>query len=348
MSKIAYLNQDNWNNFDYSFRYLDALASLLHVQTDVDATIEYENKIYLSYNSTLTTQNQKCVNFIQNILTNLNSYSNDHILGLYLIFNMDFIELAKKTRNHVDESGVDLLENFVTLHSKTKIPLISNIKKINNPEELDKYYTNQIVLSYKNILTYLLENKLDYHLGTFLRPLQDSYKLYNFLTKDYTYTDLIVLENPNNIHADSNIIDYFKSSKYLDKNYVGVSKLCCGYCHKYLEEAGYEHRGTHGVCDEKWKMTSPLEEKFKNSAIKIQEFDQNNQPVQYRKLSSDYFEEEIKVKLGKFVFFEGRTRQCYEVYSLDSIKKGCGDGYHEILIGEESFSYNTMGYWGVD
>ena len=73
MSKIAYLNQDNWNNFDYSFRYLDALASLLHVQTDVDATIEYENKIYLSYNSTLTTQNQKCVNFIQNILTNLNS-----------------------------------------------------------------------------------------------------------------------------------------------------------------------------------------------------------------------------------------------------------------------------------
>ena len=39
---------------------------------------------------------------------------------------MDFIELAKKTRNHVDESGVDLLENFVTLHSKTKIPLISN------------------------------------------------------------------------------------------------------------------------------------------------------------------------------------------------------------------------------
>ena len=103
----------------------------------------------------------------------------------------------------------------------------------------------------------------------------------------------MVLDNPNNIHADTNIIDYFKSSKYLDKNYVGVSKLCCGYCHKYLEEAGYKHRGTHGVCDEKWKMSSPLEEKFKNSAIKIQEFDQNNQPIQYRKLSYDYFEKDI-------------------------------------------------------
>jgi hypothetical protein len=79
MSKIAYQYQDNWNNFDYNFRYLDALASLLHVQSDVAATIEYENKIYLSYNNKLTTQNKKYVGFIQAILTNLNNYSNDHI-----------------------------------------------------------------------------------------------------------------------------------------------------------------------------------------------------------------------------------------------------------------------------
>ena len=45
------------------------------------------------------------------------------------------------------------------------------------------------------------------------------------------------------------------------------------------------------------KMNSPLEEKFKNSATKIQEFDQNNQPVQYRKLSIDGFEKDIYVTL---------------------------------------------------
>ena len=267
------------------------------MQTDVDATIEYENKVYLSYNSTLTTQNKKYVSFIQTILTNLSNYSNDHILGIYLTFNMDFIELAKKTRNHVDESGKKLLENFVKVYKITNGILEKNIKKAQDTESLNDFISD-IVSEYKNILLYLLENKLDYHLSTFLRPLQDSYKLYDFLTKeDYIYTDLIVLDNPNNLHADSNIIDYFKSNKYLDKNYVGVSKLCCGYCHKYLEDAGYKHRGTHGVCDEKWKMNSPLEEKFKNSATKIQEFDQNNQPVQYRKLSIDGFEKDIYVTL---------------------------------------------------
>jgi hypothetical protein len=293
MTKIAYQYQDNWKNFDYGFRYLDALASLLHVQTDVDATIEYEDNVYLSYNSTLTNQNKKYVNFIQNVLTNLKDYVPDHILGIYLTFNMDFIELVKKTRNHIDGDGRKLIETFVKSYKETNGVLEKNLKHAQKVENLDKF-THDIVLKYKSILLYLSENKFNYHLNTFLRPLQDSYKLYDFLVKSYMYKDLVVLENPNNLHADSNIIDYFKNSKYLDKNYVGVSKLCCGYCHKYLEEAGYKHRGTHGVCDDKWKMNSPLEIKFKSSAKKILEFDQDNPPPQHRRLS---FDEEIESEI---------------------------------------------------
>lgn len=295
MSKIAYINKDNWSQFSYKFRYLDALASLLHVQTDVDATIEYQDQVYLSYNKDLTNQNKKYVSFIQDtILSNLNNYSKDHVLGIYLTFNMDFIKLVKKTRNHVDEECLDLLVKFIESYNKTNGFIEKNFKKIKSPEELSSSIDN-IVDNYKNILGYLLEKNQDYHLNTFLRPLQDSYKLHEFLTQEYMYKNLVVIDNPKGLHADTNIVDFFKSSEYLDKNYVGVSKLCCGYCHKYLEERNYKHRGTHGVCDQEWKMDSPLEEKFKFYTKEILELNQLNPPQQHRRLSFDYFEKDILI-----------------------------------------------------
>lgn len=182
---------------------------------------------------------------------------------------------------------------FIEIHNKTNGFIEKNFKKIKSPEELSNSIDN-IVNNYKNILGYLLEKNQDYHLNTFLRPLQDSYKLHEFLTKEYMYQNLVVIDNPKGLHADTNIVDFFKSSgEYLDKNYVGVSKLCCGYCHKYLEERNYEHRGTHGVCDQEWKMDSPLEEKFKASAKEILELNQLDPPQQHRRLSFDLFEEKI-------------------------------------------------------
>ena len=310
MSKIAYQHQDNWKNFGYSYRYLDALASLLHVQTDVTAVLEENNVIYLSYNGTLAAQSKKCVSLIQNLLTNLSNYSNDHILGIYLTLNVDFISLVKKSRNHVDEEGKKLLEEFILGHEKVYGNLNKNINKVksSNAEDLEKYYTKQMVSNYTNILDYFsITKELNSHLNTFLRPLQDSYKLYYYLRDTNTiFNDLIVLDNPNNIHADTNIVHYFPNSKYLDKNYMGVSKLCCGYCHKYLDENNYQHRGTHGVCDDQWKLPwpkekepSPMELKFKKSVNKIANFDQSNQPIQYRKLSFDSFEENIPISKEK-------------------------------------------------
>ena len=158
----------------------------------------------------------------------------------------------------------------------------------------------------------------------------------------------------------------------MDKNYIGVSKLCCGYCHKYLEDNHYQHRGTHGVCDDKWSIPwnkvnekSPIENNFKNSVEPIEEFNQLNPPQQHRRLSIDNFEKEININkedtlwkfkinnelihgkipkgIKSYIFYEGKTVPCeYKYIDHD---------YEEVQIGGEKgeiLSYCTSGYWGLD
>ena len=304
-SFVAYANRDDWGSFGYSNRYLDAIASLFHVQTDVIASVELDDIIYLSYNADLNKVNKLRASFIRDIIADIGSYSKDDLLGVYLLFNMDFIDLAKKTRNHVDIGIKDIIESFSRNHEKAKDSLDKNLKKVKSSEEL-KRYTVDVVLNYKDIIkAFSTDHNLKAHLFTFLRPLQDSYKLYTYLNEDFKYKnikDVIVLDNPNNIHADSNLAYHFSNGEYLSKNYMGVSKLCCGYCHNYLSKNHYEHRGTHGVCDDKWKMPwpkekeiSPIEPNFKKSVNKIADFDQKNPPPQHRKLSYDFFEKDIQL-----------------------------------------------------
>ena len=309
MSKISYIDYDAWNKFGYESRYLDALASLFHVQTDVIATIEFKNEVYLSYNSDLTKMSNLRVLLISDIVKKANLYSPEDFLGVYLLFNMDFIALVGKTRNHVDKDAEDILEEFRAINKSCKGAIDKNIKKINSAEDLRKY-TVDIVKIYNKIIDIFVDNTdLNIHLNTFIRPLQDSYKLYNFLIKDNKYQDIqsiLVLNNPNNVHADSNVAHYFSNGEYLDNKYMGVSKLCCGYCHKYLDKGDYLHRGTHGVCDDEWKMPwpnrgeiAPHEQKFKESTKLISELDQSNPPQQHRRLSIDAFEQEIPISEEK-------------------------------------------------
>lgn len=99
--------------------------------------------------------------------------------------------------------------------------------------------------------------------------------------------------NPYNLHAEYNISTLFPIIKLIDKNYIGVSKLCCGYCHAYLSEAGYKHRGTHGLCD-KWTPLPIQGEHVKESVDKGAWQKQEN-PNQQKRLSWDKFEAEILV-----------------------------------------------------
>lgn len=315
------------------------------------------------------------VSLISNIIKNTNLHDPEDFLGIYLLFNMDFFSLVSKTRNHVDEKTKDFLENFRSVNKNTKGIIDRNIKKVNSVEELRKY-TVDIVEVYKNIINvFSSSDELTVHLESFIRPLQDSYKLYSFLIKDNKYQhihDVVVLDNPNNVHADSNVAHYFSNGDYLENNYIGVSKLCCGYCHKYLDNNNFLHRGTHGVCDDEWNMPwskkgekAPHDQYFKDSINEIYELDQSNPPKQNRRLSIDNLEKEINInkeqtlwqfkvnneliqgKVPKgikgYIFYEGKTVPCeYKYIDHD---------YEEVQIGGENgkiLSYCTSGYWGLD
>jgi hypothetical protein len=176
-------------------------------------------------------------------------------------------------------------------------------------EELSFFYKDgkNIVSIYKTILADYY-NDIQEYLERFIRPIQDTYKIHHYfdnLSHDKKIEDIIILPNPHAIHADSNIVANFPNNMDLvDKQYIGVSKLCCGYCHTYLDKNNYEHRGTHGVCDDLWGFPwlykdtkSPLEQRFKDSVKSIGVFDIKNPPPQHRKLSFDDFEKKIYLTL---------------------------------------------------
>ena len=92
--------------------------------------------------------------------------------------------------------------------------------------------------------------------------------------------DIIILPNP----AETNIVDNFPNNiELIDKQYIGASRLCCGYCHKYLDDNNYQHRGKHGICDKKWRFPwfnkgekASLEQKIKNSVKSIRDLTSKN------------------------------------------------------------------------
>lgn len=304
-SFIAYKVEDNWQKFDdYSFRYLDALASIFLTHSAVTATIEMEDEIYLSYSNDplIVPDQQRLFKFIKDVVANS---TNDQLLTVYLIYNVDFRKLLDDLFKFTTEK--ELKDQFFLLDKDIK----NSIKVLNTSlqkgYEIDLDQFSSVVEKYKQLL--LCKSELQ-DFEKFFRPIQDTYKLhyyFNELGYSKKIKDIIVLPNPHAIHADTNIVANFPDQNSLiNKKYIGVSKLCCGYCHKYLDDYAFLHRGTHGVCDEKWgypwlykDKKSPLEEKFKQkvSLNLIEEFDIKNPPPQHRKLSLDDFEKKIHVIL---------------------------------------------------
>jgi len=311
MSKIAYKDYDNWKDFNYHDRYLDAFASLFHVQSPVAVATKLESVIYLSYNSQVNKPNKASVLLIEKLVKNAGSY--EDFLLVYLLFNVDFIDLVRKTKKHINEHepARKLLEYFVNIY-KCKEKIDKEIKKIENIETLKqcidnkikkikeienievlKQYTYNLVESYYAIIdTFSSNTNLKQYLDTFLRPLQDTNKLYKYLNDNLAKVEINLLDNYSNIHADTNASHHLTDK---NKNYIGVSKLCCGYCHKYLLENEHPHRGTHGVCDDKWNLPLDKTQEFKDSLLPISNFNQSKLPQQHRRLSTDEEYEELQV-----------------------------------------------------
>lgn len=374
-SYIAYEFSDNYSDFGYDSRYLDALASIFHIQSPVTATLEYKNKVYLSYSNdhSIVPFVKPTVNFIKQVIKN--TYSTpDHFLAIYLIYNVDFSSLIKLAQRHFKNKkekkecveSLDQLEKNINTATND---LDKALKKGNEYNVFDAC-NEEIVRLYKHILIYHQDDIAEY-LERFIRPMQDSYKLHSYLENVgfNNVQDIIILPNPHTVHADVNVVSCFQNNvKLVDKPYVGVSKLCCGYCHAYLDYYEFLHRGTHGVCDDQWGIPwpskegkSPLEDGFKESIKSIDEFDIKNPPPQHRRLSIDVSEKEIFMESDRtlwdfkvqsclingklprgikgYIFYEGKTTLCeYKYINYDYVEVEIAG--HEGKI----FSYNTGGF----
>lgn len=300
-SKLAYGIEDNWSNFTYEDRFWDALANFFNIQGPCTAVIEESKTIFISYNSDLSKQHIDIFKLLTTILTNIingnkleeQELVQDTLLILYLACNTDFRDFTKTyARTH---KNIMQLESFIVLRDKTTTYFKQHASNYDFNNFID------VVNSYKEILNTLQDKE---HFDKFVRPMQDSYKLFNFLHNNESKRDIKfeLVDNKHNLHAEANLQLLFRFNDLLEQNYIGISKLSCGYCHNLLLKSDHKHRGTHGICDHKWTLgaTSMQEEKFKESVHPIRAFSQDSPiPLQHRSLSCDFLiEMDIAVNLA--------------------------------------------------
>jgi hypothetical protein len=298
---IVFPKQDNWNKFGYDVRILDSLASFFHFRGPCAATIKYKDILYVSYNSQVPNSDKLIALQSKTVFDFIHKASEQDLLSLYLLLNLDFVDFVSNQARY--ENNVGLKENllkFKEIHKALKPKMLKSLEETKELINLSDF--SEITKYYYSLIDFLLkEQKETEVMEQLLRPLQDSYKVHYYVKQQgYSFNKVIVLDNKEGIHADSNIINCFPFANKIE--YVGVSKLCCGYCHGYLEEKNSKHRGTHGVADQQWKMflSSPQEEEFKNSILKnAKEIEKGKEPFQFRKLSIDDFEKNIKLGESK-------------------------------------------------
>ncbi len=359
----AFDKVDNWRNFEYDKRILDALASLFHLKAPVTAVYKNHDKLFVSYNVQAEDRIKSQIKLGKNFLI---TGSVDDLLNFYLLMNVDFIDfIASQCRyewlklyqiyQEVNENvsfiefkqeyiktkkdlpqNLSKLEDFVALYKKLsslsqkpfvdlieqKNKSLKDVNKISDKkikekslEELElsfiqkekellfkvasNYKDFYIIKEYMELVSSLKVDKTEFRELLF-RPMQDCFKASYFIKQGYKIDDVIILDNKDDVHADTNVVDHFPLLKSFD--YVGVSRLACGYCHEYLNQKTAFHRGTHGVIDPQWKMnlSSPQEEDFKESiSAKAKKLDKGEEPLQHRKLSFDFFEKDIPFSEGK-------------------------------------------------
>jgi hypothetical protein len=262
----------------------------------------------------------------------------------------DFVSLIKETKTALQLPISDFCSTKekklkVTSKIQDKGQKLLMLESLNNeldqPEKncLEKSYqqlTNKnknVIGAYKDILLNLKIDKTEFK-ELFFHPLQDCYKISHSIQLGYKVNDIIILDNKNGVHADTNVVDHFSLQNSFD--YIGVSRLACGYCHEYLDKKHAFHRGTHGVIDPQWKMnlSGPQEDDFKEGiSNKTQKLGKGEEPFQHRRLSLDK-------SIEQDIFLE-------ENFSLFNLKEKLD------LIGEvhsidipESIYLNTSGYGG--
>lgn len=191
---------------------------------------------------------------LETLITNINLYRQ----------NKDY-KLAEKLNTELKKHSDNIKLNDLLSKEKQFKDISESIA------DIEKGECSQVVTIYKSIINNLNIYKPEmekYNLESILRPMQDCYKLYlKYNNNGIDILNINILDNDNNLHADTNIAVTMRLFDK-EKNYIGVSKLTCGYCHEELKD--YPHRGTHGVCDDGWNYYFPTQK-----SMDLEEFSQD-------------------------------------------------------------------------
>lgn len=124
---------DNYENYSYHERYLDAFASIFAICDPVSAVLFYNKKFYISYNKSLSPQKQSIAQDILNCLNDVlsNKKLHNELLTLYLHHNTDYINNLKKYIKKLDDN---LGQLFLSQDSDLPIELLAKIIFENNTE----------------------------------------------------------------------------------------------------------------------------------------------------------------------------------------------------------------------
>lgn len=327
---------DNWRHISYQDRILDALANLFCVFTDCAAVVQYKGTLYLSFNAQVFSKDLARVNHeIKAITTCIHTGSIEQLLSLHLLLNSNFMEFVKNQIRHEAPGPLkDSLSQLKAIYTSLKPKLQSSAQSdCFNPDDYLAVHN-----AYRDVLLQLLhQQKAKDVVEQLLRPLQDVVKVYHCTNgEDFAFQDVKILDNKDGAHAEYNITMHFPLTKYLESSYIGISKLCCGFCHEYLSAMGYHHRGTHGWCDQKWKLLSPQDREFKEQLYKKYHAHPANPPEQRSDLSDDEFEGDMALPMST-------TPSPIIGWSLAYLKTALGLPVYSVYD-----DHNTRGILGVD
>ncbi len=182
------------------------------------------------------------------------------------------------------------------LKDRLEIELTNFFDKEYNLELLKNDKFERLYNLYKSLIDEVLnsDNSLTQELlGELLRPIQDTTKIIYILQTNINIEHLVnemeVIPNPDCKHTEYNI--FTEEGNDSKEDYIGVSKLCCGYCHHELGINKINHRGTHGVLDHAWNPQN-----IRNQIDEELTIIEAPATYQHRRLSFDDFEHHINLE----------------------------------------------------
>lgn len=264
-SALYYARIDNWEKLSYENRSLDALASLFSVYKPCAAVARSKDNPHTFFLSFNNSPDKLHIFLVSKILEAVKTPNAKELFKIKLIFDFfydkNFVGKYVKHFSDGSEKGptlesVEFLNNFYS--NLKQFPKTKFLKALQtgNQSQISRYWED-IDEKFNSFLEKIKEKMIDYSfLDIFLRDMQDIIKFFiHYKTRMSNEFKIKILDNPKDpenpdkiLHAELNV-----KKEVGDQEYVGVSMLCCGFCHHQNGAEKLNHRGTHGVGDQKWR-----------------------------------------------------------------------------------------------